>query len=433
MTSSSEINDEHLISAIETQSIQRTQERERRPHSKRRLRSRRGSRPQAESQSWGHSSSQGHYLGQEQLGRHLNGQLSGVQFEIMASNPGRTPAVAPKGSWAERVHNGAAEQMTRLGVTFRNCQVAENITKKLLEDRSFVEECISSDFAFLRGTPNYVYYWAQRKRDVFAMTQQLGKPTLFMTLSISELRNEHLLQLIENLNEPVEKRCHKVDDMHCLYKASLVNNDPVVCALFFDKLVRVIMVVLQNTKIPTVTNNHVVDYFKQIEFQQRGRINAHLLLWFNKAPHEDLSDDMPCSVAFVNSLMSLDTSVLSASASRYTNTFATSTKKVRTCASLCSLLANVGDTYSHPTLKHKGITLELKALCEKCKCMHSKLEEVQYVSIDEFWQNKGSVLNSNMDIEVIKDAYSCAGYVLNHVNKSNHGFFNLHTALADIE
>ncbi|KAL3243647.1 hypothetical protein MRX96_047413 [Rhipicephalus microplus] len=138
-----------------------------------------------------------------------------------------------------------------LGVTFRNCQVTENITKKLLEDRSFVEECISSDFAFLRGTPNYVYYWAQRKRDVFAMTRQLGKPTLFMTLSISELRNEHLLQLIENLNEPVEKRCHKVDDMHSLYKASLVNNDPVVCALFFDKLVRVIMVVLQNTKIST--------------------------------------------------------------------------------------------------------------------------------------------------------------------------------------
>lgn len=112
ITSSPDINDKQLIPAYGTQSIQTTQEQERRPHSRGRSRSRRGSRPKARSQSRGRSSSQGHHQGRDQPGRHPNGQLPGVQFEITASHPGRTPAVTSKGSWAERVRNGGAEVMT---------------------------------------------------------------------------------------------------------------------------------------------------------------------------------------------------------------------------------------------------------------------------------------------------------------------------------
>ncbi|KAH7983367.1 hypothetical protein HPB52_011514 [Rhipicephalus sanguineus] len=228
---------------------------------------------------------------------------------------------------------------------------------------------------------------------------------------MSELHNDHLLQLIEKLKEPVEERRRNVEDMHSLYKASLVNNDPVVCALFFDKT--------------------------------------------RPAPQEDLSDDMPCSVALVNRLMSPGYQP-SLSASR------DNTRKV--CRFNAPFWPMSETRILTPTLKHEGNTLELKALREKYKNMHCKLEEVQYASIDEFWQNNGiateeeyirvlkagitpphnlcqerappaipSVLNSNMDLQLIVDAYSCAAYVVDYVNKPNRGFSNLHTALADIE
>lgn len=40
--------------------------------------------------------------------------------------------------------------------------------------------------SFLRHIPNSVQYWHSRKQDLFAMMRQLGKPTVFLTLSASE-------------------------------------------------------------------------------------------------------------------------------------------------------------------------------------------------------------------------------------------------------
>ncbi|KAL1445618.1 hypothetical protein MTO96_044917 [Rhipicephalus appendiculatus] len=50
------------------------------------------------------------------------------------------------------------------------------------------------------------------------------------------LRQETVIWDDKKLKQPVEKRRRKVEDMLSLYEASLVNNDPVVYALLFDKL-----------------------------------------------------------------------------------------------------------------------------------------------------------------------------------------------------
>jgi uncharacterized protein YihD (DUF1040 family) len=44
-----------------------------------------------------------------------------------------------------------------------------------------------------------VQYWQQRKEDMFAMIKELGKPTMFLTLSASEVRRLHLLQILFKL------------------------------------------------------------------------------------------------------------------------------------------------------------------------------------------------------------------------------------------
>lgn len=54
--------------------------------------------------------------------------------------------------------------------------------------------------------------------------------------------------------------------MRLVYHAEVVNNDPVACALYFDKLLRVIMNILQSRKAPPFSLYRVVDYFKWIEF-----------------------------------------------------------------------------------------------------------------------------------------------------------------------
>ncbi|KAL1474321.1 hypothetical protein MTO96_038063, partial [Rhipicephalus appendiculatus] len=112
MTLSPDLKDEQQFPLVGTQSIQTTQGQDGRPHCRGSSRSRRDSTSKDRSQSRGHSSSRGRSLGQERPGSRPNDQLPGVQFEMTDSNTGRTPADAPRGMWAERARNSAAEVMT---------------------------------------------------------------------------------------------------------------------------------------------------------------------------------------------------------------------------------------------------------------------------------------------------------------------------------
>ena len=73
-------------------------------------------------------------------------------------------------------------------------------TRVMLADRQFLETCIDRNLSFLKSIPNSVQYWQQRKQDVFAMIRQLGKPTMFLTLSANELRWPNLLQILHKLS-----------------------------------------------------------------------------------------------------------------------------------------------------------------------------------------------------------------------------------------
>ena len=71
-----------------------------------------------------------------------------------------------------------------------------NITRRMLEDRLFLEHCVEKNSAFLKSIPNSMEYWSNRKEDLFAMIRQLGKPTLFLTLSANEVRWPNLLRTL---------------------------------------------------------------------------------------------------------------------------------------------------------------------------------------------------------------------------------------------
>lgn len=61
-------------------------------------------------------------------------------------------------------------------------------------------------------------------------------------------------------------------------KVSLINNDAVTCAIYFNRLVNITITILQSKKFSPFGVYRVVDYFKRIEFQHRGSPRAHILL-----------------------------------------------------------------------------------------------------------------------------------------------------------
>ncbi|KAH8028840.1 hypothetical protein HPB51_019929 [Rhipicephalus microplus] len=82
---------------------------------------------------------------------------------------------------------------------FRTNETTVYITREQLESggKKFLEEVQDRDLAFMRGVPNTVQYWQDRRNELFAMIHQLGKPHAFLTTSASEVHWERLLETLE--------------------------------------------------------------------------------------------------------------------------------------------------------------------------------------------------------------------------------------------
>ena len=71
--------------------------------------------------------------------------------------------------------------------TFRCVRNTEGITRRLTEDRKFLQQCTERNLGFLKSIPNSVQYWQDRKRHLFTMLRQLGKLTVFLTVSANDI------------------------------------------------------------------------------------------------------------------------------------------------------------------------------------------------------------------------------------------------------
>ena len=81
----------------------------------------------------------------------------------------------------------------------------ENITRANIQDREFLQEKLDKNVTFFKHIPNSCQYWADRKRDLFAMIRQLGKPTAFLTVSANEIRWPKLICILHRLNDYYKK------------------------------------------------------------------------------------------------------------------------------------------------------------------------------------------------------------------------------------
>ncbi|GBP34313.1 hypothetical protein EVAR_7364_1 [Eumeta japonica] len=186
-----------------------------------------------------------------------------------------------------------------LTIAFKFVGNDTKVTKQTIKSEEYVNDCLETNLAFLKSIPNSVCYWSQRK-DLFAMIRQLERPTVFLTMSANEIGWIPLLQLLQKFKDGRIISENEASELNWLQKSTLINEDAVICAIYFDKLVNTLMTLLQNKGLCPFKKYKVKDYLKQSEFQHRGSPHAHILLWLEDAPNSPLGDDKVTCIQISN-------------------------------------------------------------------------------------------------------------------------------------
>jgi len=111
--------------------------------------------------------------------------------------------------------------MDPLSIAFKHIGEGITITIEQIQSADYIHGCIETNLAFLRSIPNSAYYWAEKKRDLFAMIRQYGKPTVFFTISANEIGWPTLLKLLHNLKNKGSLSAEEAADLHFIEKGTL--------------------------------------------------------------------------------------------------------------------------------------------------------------------------------------------------------------------
>ncbi|XP_077528146.1 uncharacterized protein LOC144139758 [Haemaphysalis longicornis] len=376
--------------------------------------------------------------------------------------------------------------VAKSNMMFRTNEATGAITREQLEKggKKFLDDVLDRDLGFMRGVPNTVQYWQERRKDLFAMIRQLGKPHAFLTMSASEVHWERLLKTLERLRVGPGGVPRAVAEMMSWERVELVNDDPVTCAIYTNRIFEVIMNVLGDPRCSPFRPYVVKDYFKRVEFQQRGSAHVHVILWLEDAPEDEelsgVEGAMPKTLKMVDALLTLDTTLIRRPHMQTHQHTHTCYKRGRTkCRFGAPFMPSdstkivvpfppVSDAEDAETARERERRKALKAKYDE---MHEALErgdfedlasflstfgvrsEAEYLDVlragvsrpcvlhrrtpaekfvNAFNPWIGRVLDSNMDLQIILDHYACASYVVDHVNKADHGMSNLKRTVAEI-
>ncbi|CAF4915856.1 unnamed protein product [Pieris macdunnoughi] len=361
-----------------------------------------------------------------------------------------------------------------LHISFKHVGQGIAITKEQIQSDDYIHGCIETNLAFLRSIPNSAYYWAERKRDLFAMIRQYGKPTVFFTISANEIGWPKLLQLLHNLKNNAKISVEEAADLHFIEKSTLINEDAVTCAIYFNKLVEIILKILQSKRHSPFKKYRILHYFKRIEFQHRGSPHAHILAWLDNAPEDALNRDYNEAIDLIDFLISVSAAEASGDIRLQTH------KNTSTCykgiasrrqqkcgfdapfmpVKKTMILTPMPDTengFQQYKAKYNSIQKNLEKYeyngFQSFYDEHNIASDDEYVNIIraginrpqvfpkrepcEKWNNPFNpfifnVVRSNTDFQFIPEEYSCAAYVAEYVNKTNRGVSNLQRHIIEI-
>lgn len=277
-----------------------------------------------------------------------------------------------------------------LTVAFKHIGPNTNITREQIQSDEYINNCIESNLAFLRSIPNSTWYWAQRKKDLFAMIRQNGRPTAFMTLSANEIGWTNLIQLLYKLaNKGADISERAASELSFIEKSTLFNEDAVTCAIYFNKLVNLLLTILQSKECSPFGRYRVAEYFKRIEFQHRGSPHAHILLWLENAPDNMIDENNSEVIHLIDSLVSVSASQASGNIKLQTHkhTFTCYKKIVANKPQKCRFEAPFMPCRKTLNLTPMQKTDEhFQRYAKKYAEIRSNLESTDYDNIDDFYE-----------------------------------------------
>ncbi|XP_015110819.1 uncharacterized protein LOC107037017 [Diachasma alloeum] len=341
-----------------------------------------------------------------------------------------------------------------------------NAVRQQMLSEDYINQSLESNLAFLKCIPNSTWYWAERKRDLSTMLRQLGKPSMCLTLSANETGWIPLLQVLYKLKHGVQISEKQAIKMSLVERSTLVNGDAVTCAIYFSKLVNVLMTILQSKKGNPFDQFYVTHYFQHIEFQSNGSPQARILLWVSNDPKDLLDGDMATALELIDKVISVSARESSGFIDHqiHQHTFQCYDKEGgigQVCKFGAPFLPCRLTTILTP-LPRTDIQYAINV--EHYKIIKKNLEINDYADFETFYDENGitsddhyldiiragidrpkvlvkrepsekwhqsfnpfilNILNANMNVEFIPDEYSCADYVVDYINKADRGISDL--------
>ena len=129
--------------------------------------------------------------------------------------------------------------------------------------------------AKLQGTRQY---WGARLGELLNMIDQLGLPTLFLTLSAADFHWPDLFRLLLDSEGLEDEERVLLEDLTEEHRRNLIANHPFVPSMFFMRRVEIFLTKILKLMYP------VKDIWFRYEWQFRGSPHIHCILWLRNAP-----------------------------------------------------------------------------------------------------------------------------------------------------
>ncbi len=144
----------------------------------------------------------------------------------------------------------------------------------------------------LAAVRNSKEYWDRERSNLYAMDEDLGSSTFFLTLSSNEYTWNRLGQFIKDRNSDIEEiNKYSINE--------LIGLDPLSVSFFWEKKFRIFFKnVISNSDNFSPLGN-ISDYFWRREYQARGAPHIHSKLWVKNAPKIGI-DDEDTILAFID-------------------------------------------------------------------------------------------------------------------------------------
>ncbi|KAL5259662.1 hypothetical protein ACHWQZ_G009943 [Mnemiopsis leidyi] len=273
----------------------------------------------------------------------------------------------------------------------------------------------------LKDVPNTPSYWNSQHAKLTAQIGKYGPPTFFATFSPSEYDWPELMEYLRESNKDLP-------DVDNLTPSELMAKDPVLTSTFIHQRFNALFDFIIDAK----PLGEVYSYFIRHEYQSRGTVHFHTLLWIKDAPLMGKSSDEEIS-SFIQKYVScrlpnqLEEPVLYDIVTKYQS---------HSCRSYClrkfknrkfrNAKKEVACRFGFPRPSSKRFVLHdvlSSVVARRAKRMRKRLYQLPRTEEERYINDYNPALSflwrGNMDIQFIaENSYAICNYITKYVTKS---------------